>query len=161
MVLVFGLGSWPAVGDEPAIPAKAAFAKLKELAGEWKGTGQHGVETIVYKVTANGSALTETLFPGTSHEMVTVYHMDGSDLRLTHYCASGNQPRLKLDKAASKPNLLVFDFEGGTNLDPSTDLHMHASRVMFLDGGKIETQWDAYAQGKKLETKKLVLDRAR
>ena len=49
------------------------------------------------RTTGGGSAVTETLFPGTAHEMMSVYHMDGDDLVLTHYCAGGNQPRMMLE----------------------------------------------------------------
>ena len=51
----------------------------------------------VIKVTAGGSAVHETLFPGSAHEMVSVYHLDGADLVMTHFCALGNQPRMKAD----------------------------------------------------------------
>ena len=55
-----------------------------------------------YRVTAAGSAVMEVLFPGTDHEMVTVYHQDGDDLILTHYCAAGNQPRMKCRRVGSE-----------------------------------------------------------
>ena len=48
---------------------------------------------MVYGVTAAGTAVMEALFPETDHEMLTVYHLEGNDLVLTHYCAMGNQPR--------------------------------------------------------------------
>ena len=63
--------------------------------------------------------------PGTDHEMVSVYHADGKDVVMTHYCAFGNQPKMKLDPA-SKDNELKFVFAGGTNLDPAKDTHMGA-----------------------------------
>ena len=70
---------------------------IKKLEGEWKVTGgdeHHGKEgKVTYKVTAAGSTLMETQFPGTGHEMVTMYHLDGDELKATHYCAAGNQPR--------------------------------------------------------------------
>ena len=56
-----------------------------------------------YAVTAAGSAVVETVFPGTEHEMVTVYHADGSDLVLTHYCMEGNQPRMRAKAARRLP----------------------------------------------------------
>src|SRR5438132_14283366 len=60
---------------------------LKRLAGDWVGKAKHGSQehdaTASYKVTSGGSAVVETLFGGTEHEMVTVYHHDGDDLVLT------------------------------------------------------------------------------
>lgn len=61
-----------------------------------------------FKVTSGGSAIVETVFEGTPHEMVTVYH-DNSDrqVTLTHYCMLPNQPKMIL-KHHSK-NSLPFD----------------------------------------------------
>lgn len=150
--------------DKPGVDARAAFATLKSLAGEWKADvthekghagAEHGLK-VVYRVTANGSAVLETIFPGTDHEMVTMYHLDGDDLRLTHYCAAGNQPRLKLDRKASTADHYEFAFDGGTNLDPARDMHMHAGRMDVHDG-RIVSEWDGYKDGKKIGTNRFVL----
>ena len=70
------------------------------------------------KVTAAGSAVHETIFPGTGHEMVSMYHADGKDLIMTHYCALGNQPRMKLDpKSSVDKGEFRFKFAGGSNID--------------------------------------------
>ena len=112
--------------------AKAAFAKLKTLKGTWNNKvseAEHheaGADSkIIYRLTGAGSALVETDFPDSDHEMVSVYHLDGEDLRLTHYCAMGNQPRLKLDRAGSSPTRLVFVFDGGTQSRPCQG-HAHS-----------------------------------
>ncbi|MFO0953604.1 MAG: hypothetical protein U0835_21115 [Isosphaeraceae bacterium] len=153
--------------DGPGVEPKAAFARLKTLAGEWKAdvkasdhpeAGKHAPPSrVVYKVTSNGSVVMETLFPGTSHEMTTMYHLDGGELRLTHYCAAGNQPRLRLDRKASTADDLVFVFEGGTNLDPTKDMHMHSGRIHFREGGRVESEWDGYQGGKHVGTNTFVL----
>src|SRR5262245_42321959 len=113
--------------DDPkdGIDAKTALEKLKGLAGEWtlgKGS-EHGGEgqKIKYRVVGAGSAVVEEQFAGSPHEMVSVYHLDGDNLLMTHYCAAGNQPRLKLDRKASTADTLVFVFDGGTNFDPAKD----------------------------------------
>ena len=69
--------------------------------------------------------------------MVSVYHLDGKELRMTHYCAAGNQPRVKLDLAKSTPDELIFVFDGGTNLDPEKDMHIHGVRIKFEKDGKV------------------------
>ena len=88
--------------DKAAAPAKnAGLDRLKKLAGTWVAADEKGQPTdkvvSVFKVTSNGSAVQETIFPGSGHEMVSVYYQDGPDVVLTHYCAMGNQPHLKLD----------------------------------------------------------------
>jgi hypothetical protein len=146
--------------DGPGVDAKKAFETMKSLAGEWKVTSSEGPPSkIVYKVTSNGSTVMETYFPGTDHEMVSMYHLDGDDLRMTHYCAVGNQPRVKLDRKTSTPTELRFLFDGGSNLDPAKDMHMHEGRIFIRDAGRIETEWDGYQDGKKSGTHKFQLVR--
>ena len=106
------------------VEAKAAFARLKTLAGTWKVQlgGDHesakakehqdkhdtSPATVTFGLTGAGSTVVETQFPGKGHEMISMYHLDGADLRMTHDCAAGNQPRLKLDRAYSQPDHLTF-----------------------------------------------------
>ena len=81
--------------------------------------------------------------------MVSVYHLDGDDLRMTHYCAAGNQPRVKLDRVNSKPDELIFAFDGGTNFDPQKDHHIHGVKITFHEDGKVTSAWESYMGGKK------------
>lgn len=152
-LLLAALGPAPAA-DPAAKPAKThpAFEKLKTLAGTWVAAGTDGKPTdevvSVIKVTAGGSAVVETLFPGQPHEMVSVYHLDGPDLVMTHYCAVGNQPRVKLDPKASTAAKLVFKFAGGTNLDPARDMHMHEGTLTITDADHIEFAGVGWVNGK-------------
>jgi hypothetical protein len=165
---------------KPGIDAKTAFARIKTLAGTWKSeiTGLHkgaggkesseepkqgekheGDAPVIYKVTGAGSALMETQFPGSDHEMVSVYHLDGDELRMTHYCAAGNQPRVKLDKANSTPDQLIFLFDGGTNLNAQKDMHIHGLKITFHEDGKVTSAWEGYVGGKSAGTTTFALSR--
>jgi hypothetical protein len=128
-------------GKVPTAPANPALEKMKKLAGTWLAAGEDGKPTdqvvSIIKVTAGGSAVHETLFPGQPQEMVSVYTVDGSDLVMTHYCVLGNQPRLKADPNSSA-NQIVFQFAGGSNLDPTKDKHMHSATLTFVDDNHIE-----------------------
>ena len=94
------------------------------------------VTPVSYKVSANGSVVMETLFSGTPHEMITMYHLAGNDLVATHYCAGANQPHFKLDTEKSTPNELVMAFDGGTNIDMDKGAFMHGGKIAFApDGG--------------------------
>ena len=134
------------------LTSKAAFEQLKGLAGEWRGKAIHGGTTndavVNYRVIGGGSTVMETLFPGSPHERVTMDHLDGDKLMLTHYCAIGNQPRMVLDLEKSTPKLLVFDFAGGTNLDPAKDRHMHSARIGFTGANSLAGEWSSYQDGK-------------
>ena len=146
--------------DAPGVDAKAAFERVKSLAGEWTTDAVPGHKNLVtYRVTSNGSVVMETLFAGTDHEMVSMYYLDGDDLKMTHYCAMKNQPRVKLDRAGSTRDSYSFVFDGGSNLDPAKDMHMHSGRIRFEDGGVVKSEWDAYKGGKKAGTNTLVLKR--
>ncbi len=150
------LAGWASGGEAEPPPAasgldsKLAFERLKGLAGEWTGTvvAKDGPPAQVrFELISAKTAVMETQFPGTEHEMRSVYHLDGTALVLTHYCAMGNQPRMKL-AMASKPNELVFDFAGGANLDPAKDAHVHSGRMVLLDDDHLEAEWTGYQGGK-------------
>ncbi|MBV9124066.1 MAG: hypothetical protein JO112_11965, partial [Planctomycetes bacterium] len=145
--------------DKPA-PEKAspathpALERLKKLAGTWVEADKDGKPTnkvvSVIQVTAGGSAVLETIFPGQPQEMLSVYHQDGDDLVMTHYCVLGNQPRMKADPMTPK-NQLHFQFAGGTNLDPAKDMHMHEGTLTFIDDDHIEFSGVAWVNGKPME----------
>jgi hypothetical protein len=153
---------------EPAgkLDGKAALARLKQLAGEWRGQAaaeKGGMPTsVVYAVTAGASTVTERLFPGTDHEMLTVYHLDGADLVLTHYCAMANQPRMRLVSATGPdPVEMTFDFAGGANVDPARDPHMHAGRLVLRGADRLEAEWAVHDKGKKVGANTFALERVK
>ena len=143
----------------PQVPAGSitgseAYQRMVKFAGEWTGktqTPDGSSATVVYKVTSAGKTVMETLFPGTDHEMVSMYHMDGSALVMTHYCAAGNQPHLRLNESKSTPTEFVFDFAGGTNLDPARDSHIHGLVLRIKSDSQLEAEWTSYKDGKKSE----------
>ena len=177
---IVGLGgaALSAGGEAPAkegVEARAVFARLKKLAGTWnvefaatgpaadfkKKVEKHDAhQQVIFKLTGAGSALVETQMPGAPHEMVSVYHLDGEDLRMTHYCAAGNQPRMKLDRAKSRPAHLVFVFDGGSNLDPKKDIHIHGLEITFHEDGRVTSAWDGYAGGKPFGTTSFIMTRS-
>jgi hypothetical protein len=145
---------------EPAVDGRAALDRIKRLAGTWEGNvatpdGPTGV--VRYELTAGGNSVVEKLFPGTDHEMMTVYHLDKGALLATHYCAMGNQPLMKLERATADE--LQFGFAGGTNLDPAKDIHIHQGRLRFVGDGRLESEWDVFDGPKKTTSNKFFLAR--
>jgi hypothetical protein len=181
IVILGGVGLAAAGDDAPAkggVEARAVFARLKKLAGNWNvelgATGKaadfkksvekhkdpHAAQPgVIFKLTGAGSALVETQMPGQSHEMVSVYHLDGDELRMTHYCAAGNQPRFKLDRAKSRPDHLVFVFDGGSNLDPAKDMHIHGLQITFHEDGRVVSDWEGYMGGKSFGATSFIMTR--
>src|SRR5262245_22631218 len=133
----------------PPAPTNAGLETIKKLAGTWLVAGIDGnaiyeVASII-KVTAGGSVVHETLFPGQPHEMISIYTANGPDLVMTHYCVLGNQPCMKAD-GKSPSNQIVFQFTGG-NLDPSQDKHMHEATLTFIDDDHIEVKGIGWENG--------------
>ncbi len=138
--------------EKGAVSAAECFDQLKKLEGEWVGTFQYGEEetgetTVRYKLTGAGSALVEHLFEGTDHEMITVYHLDGDRLILTHYCAAQNQPRM-CAKSGDDAKTIAFEFLDGTNMDPKKDMHMHDATITFVDDDHFQSEWTSHMDGK-------------
>ena len=134
----------------PAASKNAGLEKLKTLVGTWVVSDKDGKPTeevmSVIKLTAGGSAIHETLFPGQPHEMISIYTADGPDLLMTHYCVLGNQPRMKAS-TKSLSNKLNFEFVGGTNLDPKKDKHMHAATLTIVDADHYEVDGVGWENG--------------
>jgi hypothetical protein len=124
---------------------------FRQLAGEWTGKTTKGFHEgeevqVKYKVTSNGSAVVETLFPDTDHEMVTVIHPDGDDLLLTHYCALGNQPQMKAPGKLDGNNV-AFKFVRATNMKSPKEMHMHDVTYTFVNHDTLKTTWTHYDDG--------------
>ena len=146
------------------LTAQQVFDHLKDLEGTWEGepegSGEEakaeaeaaGTVTHEIQISAAGTVVMETMGPDTDHEMINMYHLDGEDLVLTHYCAGGNQPQMRLNMSESTADQLVFDFAGGTNLDPQVDNHIHSARIELVDGDHMESVWKAYSGGEEVAT---------
>jgi hypothetical protein len=148
-IALFGMVGVVGADDKPAKDAR--FEKLKTLVGEWAKADKDGKPTgdvlTVFKLTGGGTALQETIHPNSPMEMISLYHMDGADLVLTHYCMLGNQPKMKAD-GKSTDKEIVFAFAGGTNLKPEKDMHIHEGSIKWFDADTIEWSWQAYQDGK-------------
>src|SRR4051794_12488708 len=97
--------------------ADKALDHLKALAGTWvsEKPGQDGKPmTTIFKVTSGGTAVEETLFAGSDHEMVDMYTVDGDKLVLTHYCMMGNQPHMQLK--SNEKGTISFAYVDGGNI---------------------------------------------
>lgn len=151
-----------ATGDSYTTPADA-FEALKSLEGTWDGkaTSPEGEfdGTEEFRVSAAGTVVMEIMNPGTAHEMINMFHLDGDDLMLTHYCAGGNQPRMKLDAEQLAEGRMAFEFLDATNLDVATDQHIHAARFDSVSPDRVEVVWMGWNEGAEAGGMNLVLTR--
>jgi hypothetical protein len=149
------------VGVQAAeIDSKAAFARLKTLVGEWQADTKMGKATLTYELIAGGTSLVERESAERMPAMVTVYHLDGDRLIMTHYCMAGNQPRMQARHFDAKAGELRFTFLDATNLASPDAGHMR--NVTFrINGDKLSSEWEFYEGGKSKNTESFEYTRVR
>lgn len=79
-----------------------------------------------------------------SEDMITMFHLDGDRLMMTHYCAAGNQPRFTV--ASADATSVSFDFLDGTNIGPR-DGHMQHVVLSQPDANHHTESWLFIAPG--------------
>jgi len=142
-----------------AVDAKTSFAALKSLTGTWEGKTPEGKPVQVsYRVTSGGSALMSEI-QGEHEDMITMFHLDGDRLLLTHYCGAGNQPRM-VATASPDGKVITFNFLDATNLESPTAGHMHRMVLTMVDADHHTEEWVFASDGKEM-TKVFDLRRAK
>jgi len=138
--------------DAQQASAQAAFARLKTLAGNWKGQagmgpGMNAPVRVSLRVTSGGDALMHEMVPegrsdDPSHgddDPITMLYVDGDRLMLTHYCDSGkNRPRM-VGRLSPDGKTVAFDFldvSGGTKYG-----HMHQAVFTIIDADHHTEDW--------------------
>jgi hypothetical protein len=144
---------------EPTIDGKAAFARLKALAGEWQADSSMGKVQVTYEAIAGGSVVVERDSMTHMGPMITMYHLDG--LILTHYCMMGSQPRLLARAFNEKTGELRFEFLDATNLARKNAGHMHNATIRMADNQHITADWEFYTNGQKSNTEAFQYTRVR
>jgi hypothetical protein len=81
--------------------------------------------------------------------MLTVFHMDGEHLMLTHYCVARNQPRLRATEFAADGGAVTFTFLDATNLASRDKGHMDKAVYRFTGDGAFTTKWTWYQNGQE------------
>jgi hypothetical protein len=127
--------------------AQKALEKLKSLVGTWQGKTVKGdsVEDT-FRLSAGGTAVMGEDKMG-SEEMLSLFYVDGDRLLMTHFCPSGNQPRMQ---ATISPDLktISFDFLDATNLPNLQAGHMSHAVYIFTDADHYSQEWTWMQDGK-------------
>ena len=127
--------------------AQKSFQKLETLAGSWQGKTSNGQPVQVsFRVTSGGSAIMSEIQGG--EDMISMIHMDGDRLLLTHYCGAGNQPRMKAT-ASLDGKTITFDFVDATNLATPQAGHMHRVIFSIPDADHHSEEWVFVQDGKE------------
>jgi hypothetical protein len=139
----------------PSPSSNATFNAIKALAGdwhgtfEWLGTNRKGEMNVRYHLTGNGSAVVEDLIVDGSPTMTTVYHLDGADLRATHYCGAGNQPRLKATAVDENNKSVKFQMIDITNLAKPEAGHVRDLELRLTSASQLTILFTFVAAGKE------------
>jgi len=153
-VIMLGFISVPRAEDMPQPPpdkSSTELNRIKSLAGRWSSTtsmfGKPNEKVYTeFEVTAGGSAVLERIFPGTPHEMVSVYYDDeDGKLAMTHYCIMRNRPTLKL--ASSKGNTITMDVTKVEGLKSKDDPSMGPITLRFKDKDHFESTCQGRGKG--------------
>lgn len=127
--------------------AQKAFNQLKTLAGAWQGKDPAGrAVRVAFRTTSNGSALMSEIMG--EEDMITMFHLDGDRLLMTHYCGAGNQPRMKAT-ASHDGKTITFDFLDATNLASPEAGHMHRMVLTVIDANHHTEDWTFVENGKE------------
>ena len=140
---------------------------LKALAGSWAGpTYKHKDDrvwaeedmVVTYDLTGGGSAVVETLFPGTPSEMTTVYHDDShGNLVMTHYCNARNQPKMELVSFAN--GQLKFALAADADIDAAHEHHAHELTITLGADGSLQHDWTNHNMGEAADLRNIKLVR--
>jgi hypothetical protein len=142
--------------DAPVASASRAFERLRTLTGEWAGTvewsgarSDKGRMRVSYSLTGNGSVVVENLIPEGDivPAMTSVYHLDGPELRMTHYCGAKNQPRFKATKFEDDAAYVGFSFVDATGLE-AHPAHVSAVQLRFMPGERLRLQFTFEGNGR-------------
>lgn len=123
--------------EVPPNVSSPELERMKSLAGRWTSTtsmfGKKDEQVFTeYAITAGGSAVVETIFPGTPHEMMSVYFDDDQGrLAMTHYCMMRNRPHFTL--AESNKDTIKLDVTKVEGLKSKVDPSMGAITLHFED----------------------------
>jgi hypothetical protein len=131
--------------------AQKTFDTLKTLSGNWERKNNQGQTLRVsFRETAGGSALLSEIHGQGPENMISMIHLDGDRLLMTHYCGAGNQPRMKATLAPDGKSV-AFDFIDATNLSDPEAGHMHHVVFAMPDADHHTEEWTFLDHGKEMK----------
>jgi len=131
-----------------ASDAQSAFARIKTLDGTWSGKTSEGkTVNVINRTISAGSAIMSEI---QDEQMISVFHMDGDRLLITHYCATGNQPRMA-GTMSPDGKTITFDFVDATNVLASQPGHMQRLVLTMLDDNHHTEEWEFLSKDGSLQ----------
>jgi len=126
-----------------ASDAQASFEKLKALQGNWVGKAMNQDISVSFRLTSGDSAILSEIH--SPENMISMIHLDGDRLMLTHYCGAGNQPRM-VATVSPDGKTFTFNFVDGTNILSSQPGHMGRMVLTLMDADHHTEEWEFIAK---------------
>jgi hypothetical protein len=105
LATLVGCASAPRPAPSPPVAQPAgdtAWSWLTTtLPGRWQADADGARVHLEQRLISGGTVLLQTFTGSRGGQTITVFHRDGAGLLATHYCAQGNQPRLRATVATS------------------------------------------------------------
>ncbi|MCB1044607.1 MAG: hypothetical protein KDC35_16820 [Acidobacteria bacterium] len=121
------------------------YRALVQLEGSWHGVGPDNLHVAVnYALWSGGHSFVEIRKPTGEPDMVTVFHRDGDQVLLTHYCSAGNQPRMVMTDTSTETDI-AFQFLDKTGADGG---HMVGLRFQIHNPQHVTQTWVWREEGK-------------
>lgn len=141
----------------PAEPdTKKSFETLKSLAGTWEGrvttvpsvpAMEGKIARVSLRVTSMGHTLMHDLsVSGLKDNPITMFYLEDSLLKLTHYCDAGNRPRMT-GKVSADGKTFEFDFLDITGANHYG--HMHKAAFNVINENHHTEEWSFMMPGDK------------
>jgi hypothetical protein len=128
--------------------SEEAFDRLSTLKGEWKGEQESVKISLIYTLTANGSALMEEFRPESGAVMITMFTVDGDHLIATHYCSAKNQPQMMTSAITDAQKPLAFSLARITGLKSPDDWHNTGLTMIQEDNDHLTQKWTYQSKAK-------------
>lgn len=150
LALVLTVG--PVAAQQMAATAFPPMEKMRSLAGTWKGeilnspVESEKVARIVYESVSGGQAVMERLLMGTDEksEMISIYHQEGDQLMMTHYCSSNTQPRLRTRSWAKDVSQFKLEFVDSTNILKANWMNIVSLTLDFPAKDRMRQTWRSH-----------------
>jgi hypothetical protein len=127
--------------------AQKTFDKFKSMVGVWEGKNMAGdAVQDTYRLEAGGTAVMGENKMG-AEDMLSLFYVAGDRLLMSHFCPSGNQPRMR---ATFSPDLktVSFDLFDATGLPDAQKGHMSRAVYFFPDADHYSEEWTWLQDGK-------------
>ena len=128
------------------VDAREGFDRLKGLVGTWTTAerGRSGSEQAATFKMAGGGRVLVLEMGGTLSD---AYHLDGDKLMLTHYCGSGNQPRMRVREIDGRH--IAFEMFDITNLANPQSYHTTHLDVVFVSPDRVDLTYHGTSGGRE------------